>query len=268
MLIDTHAHLTWDSFKEDLDQVIDRAAFAGVNTIINIGADLPSSQDAAKLQCSKVKCYSTIGLHPDESFRVFKDVSIQEITRELEKMYLSNPGKIVAVGECGLDYFQKGLGGFGQLEELKKAQKELFQAQINLAKKLKLPLIVHCRNAWEDIPWKELAELSVVFHYFTGSKDIAQKIIAQGFYLSFSCVVTYPKNGTLREIIKITPTDKILTETDSPFSPPQDKRGQRNEPENIVEVVKVAADAKNLSFEQAAQAIYENTLKFFNIRAS
>lgn len=285
MLIDTHAHLGWESFKEDFEEVIDRASLAGVQTIINIGADLQSSHDAAKLECSKVKCYSTIGLHPDEILKLSTDVSIQQNIVELEKIYHTYPDKVIAVGECGLDYFLGEIGEIRDIREMnslpelklgvsssclktiKERQIKLFQAQISLAKKLNLPLIVHCRDAWEGIPWNELQNLPVVFHYFTGSLKDAQKIIENGFFLSFSCVVTYPKNEALREILKVTPLDKILTETDSPFSPPQTKRGQRNEPANVVEVVKVIAQVKNLPFEEVAQKTYENANKLFNLEA-
>lgn len=261
-LIDTHAHLTWECFKEDLDQVVDRAATSGVETVINIGADLESSYEAAKFECPEIKCYSTVGLHPDESLKLLTDVSIQQNIGELEKIYHCHPDKVVAVGECGLDYFAEGLGNLGKLKEY---QKELFKAQISLAKKINLPLIIHCREAWEDLPWDDLKSLPVVFHYFTGPQDIAQRILELGFYLSFSCVVTYPKNEALREIIKTTPLDKILAETDSPFSPPQIKRGQRNEPANVSEVVKTITKVKNLSFEEVAQKTFENAIKLFNL---
>lgn len=262
MLIDTHAHLTWDSFKPDLGEIVGRAREAGITHVINIGADLESSSAAAKLECPGIKCYSTIGLHPHESE---KNIPV----KELEKIYQTHPDKIIAVGECGLDYFKRD----GQItDQEKESQKALFQAQINLAKKLSLPLIIHCRpsassglkDAWQDIFDFDFQGVNGVFHSFTGSKETAQKALNLGFYLSFSCIVTYPKNDYLRQIIKETPLDKILVETDCPFLPPQTKRGQRCEPQDVIEVVKVIAQMKNLSLEEVAQASFQNAQTLFH----
>lgn len=254
-LIDTHAHLTWDSFKPDLQEVIDRAKKAGITSIINVGADLKSSNEAAKLKCLEIKCYSTIGLHPDEY--------LNQNINELEQIYNAHPDKVVAVGECGLDYFKRD----GQITDKEKAaQKALFQAQINLAKKLSLPLIIHCRDAWQDIFDFNFTGISGVFHSFTSNSEDAKKALNLGFYLSFSCIVTYPKNEYLREIIKTFPLDKILIETDCPFLPPQSLRGKRNEPANVVEVVKVIAQLKNLSYEEITQTTFQNAKKLFKLK--
>lgn len=250
MLIDTHAHLTWPDFKSDFKEVLQRTFDAGVKTVINIGADLESSREAAILDCSPLANYSSIGIHPEEGLRGLEGV------RKLENIYRTHPDKVIAVGECGLDYLSP-----------KEGQKELFLAQINLAKKLQLPLIIHCRQAWDDIFLPELNGHPTVFHYFTGSRKEAEKIIDLGFYLSFSCVITYPKNEALREVIKITPLDKMFAETDSPFSPPQGKRGERNEPANVVEVIKTIAQVKNLPEKEVSEAVWQNAKKFFRLPA-
>lgn len=269
MVIDTHAHLTWPDFKPDLDEVIKRTFEANVKTIINIGADLKSSQEAAKLDCSPIISYSSIGLHPHESSRLLTDKSIHKHVSELEKIYQENSKKVIAVGECGLDFFFEGNEDFAHSSlselELKKLQIKLFMEHITLAKRLDLPLIIHCRDAWNDIFLSELQGLPVVFHYFTGSAEQAKKILDLDFYLSFSCVVTYPKNEWLREIIKTTPMDRLFSETDSPFSPPQEKRGQRNEPANVIEVIKTIAQVKSLSEKEVEEAIWKNTTKFFHL---
>lgn len=261
-LIDTHAHLTWDSFQSDLKEVIKRTKQAGITHVINIGADLDSSKKSVALECPGIKCYSSIGLHPHESE---KKIPVEE----LEKIYLENSQKVVGVGECGLDYFKHK----GQItDEEKIAQKALFQAHIDLAKKINLPLIIHCRpsinsglkDAWQDIFDFNFTGISGVFHSFTSSSADAQKALNLGFYLSFSCIVTYPKNEHLRKIIKTTPLDKILTETDCPFLPPQNKRGQRCEPADIVEVIKVITQMKNLSYEEVAQTTFQNAQHLFH----
>lgn len=269
MLIDTHAHLTWDSFKPDLQEVVERAKKAGVTHVINIGVDMKSSKKAAQLKYPGIKCYSTIGLHPHEVSKLINNVSIHQNIEALEQLYQTSSGKVVAVGECGLDYHFENNPDYipsslPQDEQIK-LQEKLFLAQIALAKKLNLPLIIHCRDAWNDILLPELQGVTGVFHSFTGNADQAKKILDLGYYLGFSCIVTYPKNDYLREIIKSIPIDKILTETDCPFLPPQTKRGQRNEPANVAEVVKVIAEMKQISYEEAAQTIIENAKRLFKL---
>lgn len=260
-IIDTHAHLTWDSFKPDLQEVVERAKEVGITQVINVGADLESSSAAAKLECPGIKCYSTIGLHPHESE---KNIPVEE----LEKIYQSNPNKIIAVGECGLDYHFAGIDySLSQTseEKQKELQKELFKSQITLAKKLNLPLIIHCRDSFDGIFIPELQNTTGVFHSFTGNNEQAKKVLTLGFYLGFTCIITYPKNEHLRQIIKEMPLDKILTETDCPFLPPQTKRGQRSEPADVVEVVKIIAQMKEISFEEAANQTLSNAKHLFHL---
>lgn len=269
MIIDTHAHLTWGDFKEDLPAVLQRCQKAGVEIVINIGADLESSTKAAKLDCNPLKSYSSIGIHPHEVSRLSNDVSIHENIKKLEEIYHSHSEKIVAVGECGLDYHFAGLDFSGESpfseEEMKVLQKKIFIAQIDLAKKLNLPLIIHCREAWDDIFIPHLSGTRGVFHSFTGTAEQAQKVLDLGFYLGFTCIVTYPKNEILREIIKSTPLNKILVETDCPYLPPQSMRGQRNEPANVLEVIKVIAQAKNISIETTSNTTSQNACKLFGL---
>lgn len=272
-LIDTHAHLYWDKFRPDLEAVIKRAKEAGVEYVINIGTDVTTSSTAAELENPEVKFYSTIGIHPEEALRfasfaqgkpAFSE-SIHQNIEELEKIYQSNPQKVVGIGECGLDFAFNPNFNSTPLSDIEKGrQKELFSAQIALAKKLNLPVIIHCRDAWDQIFLPELSGTRGVFHHFSSTQKDAQKALDLGYYLSFSCVVTYPKNQLLREIIKNTPLSKILTETDCPFLPPQTMRGQRNEPANVVEVVKVIAEVKGLSYEKVAKTTLQNAQTLFS----
>ena len=196
------------------------------------------------------------------------DVSIHENVGKLEEIYQSNPKKIVAAGECGLDYHFAGVDFSPTTiseEEQKALQKKLFIAQIDLAKKLNLPMIIHSRDSWQDIFVPHLEGTRGVFHSFTGTSEQARKVLALGFYLGFTCIVTYPKNETLRQIIKEIPLDKILIETDCPYLPPQSMRGQRNEPANVLEVAKVIAQMKNTAVEEVARATLENACKLFNL---
>lgn len=272
MLIDTHTHLTWDSFKPGFKEVVQRAFDAGIKTVINIGVDLESSLAAAKLECDQLKCYSTIGLHPHEASRLLSPESIHGYIEKLEGIYCQYPEKIIAVGECGLDYYFEGNTDYApsslSINQLKELQKDLFLAQIDLAKKLNLPLIIHCREAWDDIFLPKLQGTQGVFHSFTGNWEQARKVSGLGYYLGFTCIITYPKNEYLRQVIKNTPLDKILTETDCPFLPPQSKRGQRNEPANVTEVVKTIAMVKDLTIKEVATQTFQNTSKLFGILSS
>lgn len=268
-LIDTHAHLTWPDFKEDFKEVLKRAQGIGVKTVINVGASLKSSQEASNLDCSPLKSYSTIGLHPHEINELVTLESIHKNIEKMEDIREGNPKKIVAIGECGLDYYfgkeDEYLPSSLSKEEVKRRQKDLFQAQIDLAKKINLPLIVHSRDSWEDIFLSSLSSTRGVFHSFTGTKAEAQKVLDLGFYLGFNCTLTYPKNEELREIAKEVSLEKILIETDCPFLPPQRIRGQRNEPANVLEVVKVIAEVKGISLEEVVEVTFQNAKNLFKL---
>lgn len=268
MLIDTHAHLYYDQFTHDFDSVIARAKDANLKVIINIGADIESSKKSLELESDQIKFYSSIGLHPHEASKLSTPESIHENVKKLEQLYQDNTSKIVAVGECGLDYYFAGIdyssSSLSQ-EEQTILQKELFQGQVTLAKKLNLPLIIHCRDAWEDIFVPELKDTTGVFHSFTATETEAKKALDLGYYLGFSCIVTYPKNEHLRQVIKNAPLDRILAETDCPYLPPQTQRGQRNEPANVAEVIKAIADVRGISLDKAAQATWENAVKLFGL---
>lgn len=260
-LVDTHAHLYWDSYKQDFDAVIARAVEAGISTIINIGVDVTTSRKAlAQTEGAKrpkdAFIYSTIGIHPHESF-------LEGDIAELEKIYLSNPAKIVAVGECGLDFFSTSEAGFDSSEVF--AQKKLFQAQIDLAKKLNLPLIVHCREAWDET-LEMLRDQTAILHCYSGSSLNTNYILhATNLTVSFAANITYPKNEYLREAAKLLPLDRILLETDSPFLAPQSKRGQRNEPSAVLEIAKLIADLKGITLAEVARQTTQNAKRLFKI---
>lgn len=257
MLIDTHAHLEFENFKADQKRTIDRALAAGVETIINVGTTTGASAKAIQLAQKYPFIYATVGTHP---------IDLAEKEPDIAQMrQLAHSDKVVAIGECGLDFYHQDKG------HLADAQKQLFSSQIALAHELDLPLIIHCRNAWGEM-WPVLENKSFfqtlpqgVFHCFTGCEQEAKKALEMGFLISFSCIITYPKNQYLRDIIKILPLDKILVETDSPFLPPQSHRGQRNEPANVVEVAQVIAQVKNITFDQVANQTTKNAKQLFRL---
>lgn len=268
MFIDTHAHLYWKEYGKDLDEVIRRSLDAGVTTIINVGVDVELSKKATELESNKIKFYSTIGIHPHEAITYASDVSIHEDIKKLREIYQNSSGKVVAVGECGLDYKEVD-------DQVKQLQKQLFQAQINLAKKLNLPLIVHCRDDRSKDPtnseaWDEVLEMignrPTILHCYSGLEKTTQKVLEMpNILVSFAGTITYPKNDYLREAAKILPLEKIVLETDCPFLPPQSKRGIRNEPANIKEVAELIADLKGLSLEEIANQTTQNVKGIFNL---
>lgn len=284
MLIDTHAHLYWDSYTDDFNEVIQRSLDAGVTTIINVGVDVEKSKQAVqvskKLALSGVEGYSTIGIHPHEAVKYTSDVSIQKDIEKLEQIYQSGTGKVVAVGECGLDYYFReieiatsGRSIDSPRNDEKELQKKLFQAQIDLAKKLGLPLIVHCRDDRSQNPenseaWDEVLEMvgnhPTILHCYSGLEKTTKRVIDKSSILvSFAGTITYPKNDYLREAAKILPLEKIVLETDCPFLPPQSKRGTRNEPSAVLEIAHLIADIKGIPFDEVAIQTTANAAKIF-----
>ncbi len=271
MLTDTHAHLYWDSFKEDLDSVLKNSIESGVTTIINVGTDLETSQQAIEQvikldQTVSLTSYSTIGLHPHEAIKYVSrtDESIHNDIDRLEDIYAGNTKKVVAVGECGLDYnfIPEHLPSSLSLQEIKELQKKLLKAQVDLAKKLDLPLVIHCRDAWDDI-WEFASNWRGILHCYSGDLETAQKAIKNNFLISFAATLTYPKNETLREVAKTIPLEKMVLETDCPFLPPQSKRGQRNEPANVLEIAQLIADLKGITLEEVAKQTSANAEQSF-----
>lgn len=282
-LVDTHAHLYWESYKADFDEIIQRAVDAGVSTIINVGVDVEKSRMALdQIQNTNwpkgLSVYSSIGIHPHEAAK-YKDFDLQEDIIKLEEIYLSDPKIVVGIGECGLDYFFDSNPGFIpstlSLEDIKLLQKRLFQAQIDLAKKLNLPLIVHCRDdrsknlenseCWDEV-LEMIADQSAILHCYSGLAQTTQKASKKSnLFIAFAANITYPKNEYLRQAVKVLPLDRILLETDSPFLAPQSKRGQRNEPSSVLETAQLIADSKGISLEEVAGQTTQNAQKAFKV---
>lgn len=295
MLIDTHAHLYWESFREDFDEMIQRTIDAGISTIINIGVDVEKSKEAVqvskKLALSGVEGYSTIGIHPHEAIKYSESQmssdrgtnvqrDLANDIAQLKEIYKSKPRKVVAVGECGLDYFFEDNPGFTPSKtpnQVKDLQKKLFKAQIDLAKKLNLPLIVHCRDDRSQNPqnsecWDEVVKMignqPAILHCYSGLSHTTNYIIHNtNLVVAFAANITYPKNEYLREAAKLIPLDRIVLETDSPFLAPQSKRGQRNEPSSVKEIAQLIADLKGVPLEEFTKQTTENAVQIFRLRS-
>lgn len=284
MLADTHAHLYWDSLQEDFDGIIKRGLAAGVGIIINVGVDVDSSQTALDQVETELtayqglSAYSTIGIHPHEAvkYTVPTNESIHIDIRELEKIYRNHPQTAVAVGECGLDYgfSAENLPSPVSVGQARQLQRELFSAQINLAKTLSLPLLIHVKDDRSKDPnlieaWDEVFELAGdhfgILHCYSGLPQTTRKTLKSNFLVSFAANITYPKNEYLREAAKTLPLEKIVLETDSPFLPPQSKRGQTNEPSAVKEIAGMIAHLKGVSIETVVRQTTENAKKVLNL---
>ncbi len=251
-LVDTHCHLTFPQYDLDRDSVIAEVFSSGIDWIVNVCSalsDLPKMKELRDKYPGRV--FLSIGIHPHYASRVGeKDLS--ELTYELKK------GGFVAIGEVGIDLFRNE----SSLED----QRKLLVWFIELARDVGLPLIFHCRDA-EDELLSILDEMEVrggfVVHCFSGDVNFAKKILDRGGMISFTANSTYKKSDQIRESIKFVPIDRIMLETDSPYLPPQSRRGQRNDPRAVIEVAKLVAELKSMDFEEVAEITTKNAEQFF-----
>jgi TatD DNase family protein len=219
-VIDSHAHLYVESFDGDRRAVLERARAAGVEALVNVGIDLPTSLRALEMARESDWLFASAGLHPTTPV-----ADLNGSLDQLRALALSGRPKLVAIGEIGLDYHWKEVGP--------EAQKPKLRAQLALALETSLPVIIHCRDALPDLLDLLAAESRLppgVFHCFAGGAEEARRALELGFHLSFCGNVTYPRAETLRVAAREVPLERLLLETDSPYLPPQARRGQRNEP--------------------------------------
>lgn len=251
--IDTHCHLDFSGFDPDREEVIKRAKEEGIGYIINIGASLKSSLNSLELAQKYAFIYAAIGIHPHDA-----DVFNQKDLKTIED--LSRKEKVVAIGEIGLDYYKN--------YSLAQNQKPLFISLIKIAKDLNLPLVIHTRQAKEDTLKiiKEFMPLKAVVHCFAGDSDFLKQCLDLGFFISFTCNITYPKAQDLRDLVKIAPLDRIFLETDAPYLAPQSLRGKRCEPIYVKILAEEIARIKEISTEEVAVATSSNAIKFFNLK--
>ena len=252
MLVDSHAHLEMKQFAKDLPQVIERAEEKGLRYILTIGVDIESCKRSIELAESYQILYAGIGIHPHDA----KNASSAVI--EQLKLLAEHP-RVLAIGEIGLDYYR--------LYSPKEEQQRLFRQQLRLAKELRLPIIIHNREANRDIiqimDEEKGWEIGGVFHCFSGDKRFAQLCLSKGFYLSFAGNITYPKANRLREVLREIPLNRILIETDCPYISPQAYRGSRNEPSYVIETARVIADLKGISNKKLGEAVTQNFVQLF-----
>jgi TatD DNase family protein len=252
MIWDTHAHLDDLGYAEDFQEVVMRLQSSGVSRVTNVGYDLPSSERSVKLAQDYDFIYAAIGIHPHNA---------EEATDETwaKLLILAKQPKVLAWGEIGLDYYRD--------LSPRSIQKESFIQQIKLANEVGLPIVIHNRDAHQDVLEIVKAhppKYGGVFHCYSGSWEMAKVILDLGFYLSFAGPVTYKNARHTVEVAGHVPMDRILVETDSPYLTPEPRRGKRNEPTYVREVVKKIAEIRNLKFEDVASQTMRNAETIFN----
>lgn len=252
-LVDTHAHLNDPDYDRDLDDVVERAQLAGVKLIVCVGYDLKSSRCAVAL-AEKYSCiFAVVGVHPHDASsatpRLWEGIEI-----------LASGRKVLALGEMGFDFYRN--------LSPRRDQEGAFRRQLQLAVEMNLPVVIHDRDAHMETlaVLKEYPFLpGVVVHCFSGDIQIMDECLARGYYLGIGGPLTYPKNETLREVVRSAPLDRILLETDCPYLAPQRWRGKRNEPSYLTAVAEMVAQIKDMPVEDVAAATTANAVRFFRI---
>ncbi len=282
-MFDTHAHLNFKAFDKDRDQIIKKCLQENI-WMINVGTNFFSSKLAVEIANNYSKgVYASVGLHPinisnlksqnskpqlkTQNFKKDEDVLEENFDYKKYKKLAENK-KVVAIGEIGLDYYYKPKTKRRQ-KEFKDKQKEIFLQQLDLAKELNLPIIFHCRMAHQDLiellkqkNINEKQKIEGVVHCFTGSWEQAEEYLKMGFYLGFNGIIF---KLDLDEVIKKTPLERLLIETDCPYLTPPGFENERNDPRGVKFIIEKIAKLKGLSFEEIAQETHKNALCFFKI---
>lgn len=262
-LIDTHAHLQEPEFSDDFEAVVGRASDAGVGTLVLPAVDLDSARAGLELADRHDGVFATAGYHPHEASRL-DDEALQAV-----EALLDDP-KVVAVGEIGLDFYR--------MHSPVEAQTAALDTMLALAARRKMPVVIHCREAWQAladqlVPWaRQAGTLNEgrplgVLHYFSGTLEDAWRYVELGFMISVHTSVTHPKQTALRDVVAQLPLDSLVVETDSPFGAPQLHRGKRNEPAYVVEAAKQVAELHDVPLEYVAEATTANARRLFNLPA-
>jgi len=254
-LIDTHSHLTFDSLIQDIDGVVARSKAAGVTSWLTVGTDPQQNRKAIELADKFENMYASVGIHPHDA----KDLTADTLT-ELKELAQSE--KVVAIGETGLDFHYN----FSPQPD----QKRAFAAQLTIAKELNLPVIIHCREAFDQT--MEILDRhghglkAVVFHCFSGSAEQAKIVLDYGFYISFTGVVTFKNAELTRRAAKIVPADRLMLETDCPYMSPEPMRKQKiNEPALMIHTAKYLAELKGMDLADFANAVTATSKTFFGL---
>ncbi len=254
MIFDTHAHYDDSDFDLDREELLAKMQGAGVSHIVNIGASLESTKRTLELAQEYDFIYAAVGIHPCDVDKLDENSFLwlkQQCAKE----------KVVAVGEIGLDYYWD--------EPDREIQKEWFARQINLAREVKLPMVIHSRDAAADtidiMKSEKAAEIGGIVHCFSYTKETAKIFLDMDFSFGIGGVITFKNGKKLREAVEYIPMDKIVIETDCPYLSPEPNRGKRNSSLNLPYVIKAIAEIKKMSEEEVIQATYENAKRIYRI---
>ena len=255
MLFDTHAHLHFPEFAADLPAVLERAGAAGIRFMVTIGTDVEGSRQALALAERTPDLYAAVGIHPHDAASA-DEAALQEI----ERLALASP-KVVAVGETGLDYYRN--------LSPRDTQARVFRFQLDLARRLDKPVLIHCREAHADaleiLRQEGLPRAGGIMHCFSGDEAVARQCLDLGLLISLAGPVTYPNARKLPEVVKLAPADRLVVETDCPFLPPQPHRGKRNEPSYLPITAARVAEIKGQPPEEFGAVMARNALRLFGI---
>ena len=254
-LIDTHCHLTFEELADDVEGVVARSKAAGITGWLTVGTDPEQNRKAVELADKFKNMYAAVGIHPHDA----KDVTTRTIT-ELKK--LAQNEKVVAIGETGLDYYYDN--------SPRRDQKRAFAQQLKIAAQLNLPVAIHCRDAFDeamDILEQFGSDVkNVVFHCFSGSAEQAKIVLAKGYHISFTGLVTFKNAQTTREAAMLVPLERLMLETDCPYMSPEPMRKQRiNEPALMLHTAKFLAELKGMNLPDFAQKITATSRVFFGL---
>ena len=249
---ETHAHYNDEAYKDDIDEVLKKCRNVGVDKFINVGYNKESSLTSIQLAKKYNDFYSAIGVHPH-------DVN-NDTAQDIYDLYEKDNKKIVAIGEIGFD--------FAFVKDNKEKQKRLFVEQIELANTIKLPILIHSRDAsldtYNTIKEKK-AEYGTLFHCFQPSDDLVRLVLDNGYMVAFGGNITFKRNESFKKYIEQIPIDQIVIETDSPYLSPAPYRGKRNDSSNLPLICRKLAEYKNMDEEQVAKIVYNNSCEFFKI---
>lgn len=253
MIFDTHAHYDDEQFKEDRDELLASMPSMGVGTIVNVSATYESCKEVVALAQKYPHVYAAVGVHPDE-VGALND----ETFAEMKKLFATD--KVVAVGEIGLDYYWDN--------ESHEVQHEWFVRQLELAKELDLPVLIHSREAAADTMYvmKNYAKgLGGVIHCYSYSKEMAEEYVKMGFYIGIGGVVTFKNAKKMKEVVEAIPMDRILLETDCPYLAPEPFRGKRNQSSYLQYVAEKIAELKGLSVEEVIAQTEANARRMYRL---
>lgn len=252
MIFDSHAHYDDEAFKEDQSEVLEKIQLSGVKRILNCGSSIESSERTVELAKRHDFIYGACGIHPD---------SADQVKSNLNKIgdLLKGP-KLVAVGEIGLDYYYKGFD--------RETQLRAFREQMDLAAQLKLPVIIHDRDAHEDTlkVIDEFKGVTGVLHCFSGSLEFSREVLKRGYYLGFTGVITFKNAKKAVGVLKEAPADRILVETDCPYMAPVPHRGERNDSSFLVHTLSKMAEIRGIGYDEACRLTWENASEMLNIK--